>query len=107
MDYLDQLNDKEKAWLNAFLEETVITNFQHKGKKFYKTKKSRKQFYGENNARNRCMFTKAKAMNTLVNTQNPGALAAIIDNEQNTDTASDIEDALLAAIELKDKLKQS
>jgi hypothetical protein len=105
IDYVDKLSDKDKAWLNSFLEETVITNFQHKGKKHYKTKKGRREFYGANNARNRCMFTKAKAMGTLVNTSNPMALASIIDNQQNHDTASEIEDAIITAIGIRDNLK--
>lgn len=101
-DYVNKLSDEEKAWLNAFLEETVITNFQHKGQKFYTSKKSKSEHYGSNNARNRCMFTKAKAMNMLVNTANPQALANLLDKDQaeNSDY-SNYEDALIEAISLK------
>lgn len=99
-DYLDKLNDEEKAWLNAFLEETVITNFQHKGRKFYKSKKAKREFYSSNNARNRCQFTKAKAMNTIVNTKNPQALQSLVDAMEQT-TASEMEDLFIAAIEIK------
>ncbi len=102
MDYVDKLSDSEKEWLNAFLEETVITNFQHKGKKFYKTKKARSEHYGSNNARNRCMFTKAKAMNTIMNTPNPEALKVVLEKDQiETSGYNDYEDALLTALELK------
>lgn len=103
-DYVSQLNDEEKAWLNSFLEETVITNFQHKGKKLYKTKKGQREHYGSNNARNRCMFTKAKAMNMIVNTSNPQALAAILDKD-NMDSVgyNEVEEALITAITLKRK----
>lgn len=101
-DYLDKLSPKEKEWLNSFLEETVITNFKHKGKKLYKSKKSQREHYSSNNARNRCMFTKAKAMNTLVNVANPQALAALLDNEQATNNGlNDVEDAMLTAITIK------
>jgi hypothetical protein len=99
-DYVDKLNDKDKAWLNAFLEETVITNFDHKGKKFYKSKKAKREFYNSNNARNRCMYTKAEAMHTIINTKNPNALSAIIDNTDK-DTKNEIEDALIEAISTK------
>lgn len=94
--YLDQLNDKEKKFLNAFLEETVITNFQHKGKKIYK---DRKPFYDANNARNRCMYTAARAMGALHSATTAEALSAVLDT--NPGTADDVEDALIAAIELK------
>lgn len=102
LDYIDQLNDTEKAWLNTFLEETVIANFLHKGKKLYKTKKARSEHYGSNNARNRCMYTKAKAMNTILNTPNPEALKIILEKEQmQSSGANDYEDALLTAITIK------
>lgn len=99
-DYIDKLSDEEKAWLNAFLEETVITNFQHKGRKFYKSKKAKREFYGSNNARNRCLFTKAKAMNTIVNSKNPQALQSLLDATEQV-TASEMEDLFITAIEIK------
>lgn len=99
-DYLDKLNDTEKAWLNSFLEETVITNFQHKGKKHYKSKKAKREFYNSNNARNRCMLTKSNAMGTTVNTKNASALSALIDGTDNT-SVNDTENAMLAAIAIK------
>lgn len=100
-DYVSLLNEEEKAWLNSFLEETVITNFQHKGKKLYKSKKSKREHYSSNNARNRCMFTKAKAMNTLVNVTNPQALAALVDNDQNQSNVNEEEAAMITAIMIK------
>lgn len=100
-EYVDQLNDKEKEWLNRFLEETVITNFQHKGPLIYKGKKKRREFYGENNARNRCMFTKASAMGMLLQVQNSGALTAIIDQDQDAITADDVENAMIEMIDSK------
>jgi len=101
MDYLSQLNDKEKAWLNSFLEETVITNFQHKGKKHYKSKKKKREFYSDNNARNRCMYTKAKAGGLIDQTYSEKALAAIIDGNNSGADLATIEDALIAYIDSK------
>ena len=95
IDYVDKLNDKEKAWLNSFLEETVITNFQHKGKKHYKTKKSKREFYNSNNARNRCMFTKAKAMGTLVFNNNPSAFSSLLEQADGDATDNRLEDAFI------------
>lgn len=65
IDYLDKLNDKEKAWLNAFNEEEVNAKFDHTGKKLNKTKTAKRKIYSANNARNRCVFTRAKATHTL------------------------------------------
>lgn len=61
IDYVGKLNDKEKAWLNSFLEEEVNAKFDHPGKKLNKSKKDKRRIYSNNNARNRCIFTRAKA----------------------------------------------
>lgn len=60
-DYLDKLSEKEKEWLNAFTEEYVHANMNHKGKKLHKTQKLKRDCYNRNNARNRCIWTRAKA----------------------------------------------
>lgn len=101
--YLDKLNDKEKAWLNNFLEESVITNFQHKGKKFYTSKKAKRKLYSENNARNRCVYTKAKSMGTLIQMPLAGTMTGVIDSAGGIVTPSEQEDFLLTLIELKDQ----
>jgi hypothetical protein len=101
MDYIDQLSPAEKDWLNRFLEESVITNFKHRGKPIYKTKKKRREFYNSNNARNRCMFTKAKAMGTLVQVDNQNALQAILDVKEKNNSSSDMEDMYITALGLK------
>lgn len=64
-DYLDKLSDKEKAFLNAFTEEEIGANFNHKGKKLTKSKKKKREVYGKNNARNRCAYSKSRALNQL------------------------------------------
>lgn len=65
MDYISKLNDKEKAWLNSFIEEEVHAKFNHDGKKLNKSKKAKRKIYTANNARNRCIFTRAKASHLL------------------------------------------
>lgn len=60
-----ELTSAEKDWLNRFNEEFVNANFNHKGKKIDATKASKKRSYDKNNARNRCIYTKAKASGTL------------------------------------------
>lgn len=65
-DYIDKLSDKEKDWLNRFTEEFTNANLNHKGKKLHKSKKQKKDCYDRNNARNRCILTKAKASGRAV-----------------------------------------
>lgn len=60
-DYLNQLTDKEKEWLNNFSEEYNGADFRHNGKTLHKTKKLKSDCYNRNNARNRCVYGKAKA----------------------------------------------
>lgn len=62
-DYVDQLTDKEKDWLNKFTEEYTNANFNHKGPKIQKKKKHEKESYDRNNSRNRCILTRVKAQN--------------------------------------------
>ena len=59
-DYIDKLSDEEKEWLNKFTEEYINANVKKKDA-LHKTKKQRKDCYDRNNARNRCILTKAKA----------------------------------------------
>lgn len=64
-DYLNQLNDKEKAWLNKFVEEEVNASFRH-SRPLNKTKKDRQRCYNANNSRNRCILTKNKILGNVV-----------------------------------------
>ena len=96
-EYVHLLSDKEKEWLNRFLEETVITNFQHKGKLIYKGKKKRREFYGDNNLRNRCIYNKSKAMGTLLFVDN---FNGVMDNNLNNNT-NNTEDAMVELLTAK------
>lgn len=98
IDYLDQLSHEEKEFLNRFLEETVIANFEHKGEQIYDDPRP---FWNANNERNRCQYTKAKAMGMLISTPNPGAMSGLIDTVENTGTADNVEDAMLSYIDIK------
>lgn len=64
--YADKLSEKDKEWLNAFTEEYVNANFNHNGPKIHKKKAQKKEIYTRNNARNRDVWTKAKASGTGV-----------------------------------------
>ena len=62
-DYLDQLSDKEKAWLDKFTKEFVGASMDKNPRKnLHKNKKLRKSCYDANNSRNRDVLTRAKAM---------------------------------------------
>ena len=62
--YAHKLNEKEKAWLDKFSNEYINASF---GKKpLHKTKNQRKECYNRNNARNRCILSKAKACGKTV-----------------------------------------
>jgi len=101
-EYVDKLSPKEKEWLNRFLEETVVTNFKHKGPLIYKTKKARREFYNSNNARNRCMHTKADAMHMLDSIETmPGSMDKMFATDIGANNADDVENAMIAAIEFK------
>lgn len=64
-DYLDQLSEKDKDWLNRFTEEYTHARFDHKGKKIQKSKEQIKDAYDRNNARNRDILTRVRASGRL------------------------------------------
>lgn len=61
-DYIDQLSDKEKDWLNRFTEEYTHAKFDHDGSRIQRKKKHEIESYNRNNSRNRDILTRAKAM---------------------------------------------
>lgn len=66
IDYMDKLDDKEKAWLSSFMDEDLGANFTHEGKKIYKKKRDIKESYHRNNARNRDQYANSKAAGKTV-----------------------------------------
>lgn len=99
MDYIDKLNPKEKEWLNKFTEEYLNASFKNKPSDLHKSKKSKRTIYNQNNARNRDMFSIAKA-NNLLNYSEP----KIDDYEENNEVVSEnIEDLLIDYIDSKKK----
>lgn len=67
-DYLDQLTDEEKKWLNDFTEEYVNASLdsQNLENNFHNTDELKKDCYRRNNARNRDILTRAKASGSFV-----------------------------------------
>lgn len=68
-DYLNKLSPDELEFLNKFTEETVSTSFTKKNGKYsgnlHKKKSQKKELWNSNNSRNRCQYTRAKAMGIL------------------------------------------
>jgi hypothetical protein len=69
VDYVDKLTDKEKEWLNKFMDEYNGANldFQNLKKNIHNSKKLKKDCTDRVNARNRDIYAMAKANGTLSN----------------------------------------
>lgn len=65
-DYIHQLSEKDKAYLNSFIEEKLNARFNHDGKKLHKTKAQKRAIYTENNARQRDMYSNSKAQGMVI-----------------------------------------
>lgn len=67
MDYINKLSEKDKKWLNKFCNEYVHASLDSKNlkKNLHNTKELKKDCYDRNNARNRDVYTKAKASGNL------------------------------------------
>lgn len=61
MDYVQTLNNDDKAWLNKFMEEYNGASFKNDGTDIHDTQELRRDCYGRNNQRNRCLYGVSKA----------------------------------------------
>jgi hypothetical protein len=109
IDYVDKLSEEEKDWLNRFLQETVVTNFNHGGENIITDPDEKRKLYSENNKRNKDVYALAKAKGALyynnagVSEKEIETLDAIkLKGEKKADT----EDFFNLLITLKDKLKK-
>lgn len=96
-DYYHLLNEEEKAWMNAFNSEVVVTNFYHEGPDLYTDVEDKRALYRENNARNKDIINFARANSLLSNVED---IVSTLDREE-LQTPSEIEDAILTALEIK------
>lgn len=97
-DYIDDLSEAEKAWLNKFNEEYVNANLdtEHPRRNLHKTKALRSDCYRRNNLRNKDLFTKFKAHGDL------DALSHDVDSEQPmTETLEDTINRVQQRIEME------
>lgn len=82
VDYLDQLTEEEKVWLNQFQEEWVCANFQNKDKLLDKTDKYRKDRYNANNRRNRDVLINAKVRGLINRLESESHLQHFLDTDE-------------------------
>jgi hypothetical protein len=88
-DYINSLSDKDKEWLNNFMQEYVIADFRHKGKVLHKNKGQKRECYRRNNARNRCVYGLAMARGD------------VMDEGKNETAIDGVEDAVIDMIDSK------
>lgn len=70
-DYIDKLDNKQKAWLDKFTKEYVNASLDSKTpkKNLHNTKELKKDCYDRNNSRNRDILTRAKASGSIIDYQ--------------------------------------
>ena len=66
------LNDEEKAWLNKFYEEFIITSFKKDGSDFHENKEKQRELYRNNNKRNSCIYNQKTAQRMLYSIDDVG-----------------------------------
>jgi len=108
IDYIDKLSDEDKDWLNRYLQETVVANFNHGGESIIKDQKLRREIYKENNKRNSDVYSLGKSKGSLFYNKE-----AESENQQTMDSMKfksqkkgDTEDFYNTLITIKDKLRK-
>lgn len=96
---MSSLDPKAKAWLDKFTEETYRAYFNADKPRHIHKKQARKAVYGANNARNRCIYSRAKGKKEL-DFGDDAAFEAI----EGQNNLTNPEDAIIAYIDLKKKL---
>ena len=99
-DYIGDLTEEEKSWLNDFNEEYYGANLDFKNlenNRFHKTQEDKKACTDRNNARNRCLYGNKKAGNKTVDIKN--------NDEPDLDRVFDmsLEDAIIDVLDEKKK----
>jgi hypothetical protein len=97
-DYYHKLSQEDKIWLNAFLSETIVTNFYHGGPELYKKVEDKRRFYRENNSRNKDAINWAKSKSMLSNVED---IHSTLDREA-LQSPTDVEDSWIEAVVMKD-----
>jgi hypothetical protein len=97
LDYLDQLNDEEKEWMNKFMNEELNASFKNDDTDLAQTKEEKRKAYSKNNARNRCLYGVTKANGLMENAD----LTTVYKDQDVDNTKRLVEDAMIAEIDKK------
>lgn len=65
IDYVDKLSDEDKKFLSTFMQEWLGARLNHPNEKLHSSKKDRKRVFDMNNARQRDIYSIAKATGKL------------------------------------------
>lgn len=99
MDYIDKLSDEEKAFMNKFMGEyaNAALDTENLENNLHNTKELKKDCQDRNNARNRCILTKANATGIIDN----------IDELKESQLSENYEDLLILKISLRNNFNDS
>ena len=98
--FLRSLSPEDLDYLSRYHEEATNARFNHSGKKIIKSVKKKREIYGENNRRNRDLYSLAAATGGLVDisTHDTHIDSVLIQSPQ---SASDIEEAYIDRLDKK------
>lgn len=108
-DYINKLNDEEKAWLDKFTDEYVNASFTktkggaYSSKNLHKKASQRREAYQRNNKRNVDTFTATKTTGMLKDAK---SLIATL-QDKSVRTASEVEDTIITLLDKKNRLKKT
>lgn len=94
IDYVDQLTEDEKAWLNKFIDEELNASFKNDERDLTQDPEKKREIYANNNARNRCLYGITKASNLVSDEIRP-------ENDTKVSNYNLYEDAVIAELDKK------
>jgi hypothetical protein len=104
-DYLNDLNDEEKAWLDQFLGEYLNASFENDETDLHQDDEQKKDVYSQNNARNRCLYGQLKTKVGPTKLLNYDIVKNMVEEEFSKEVdPNNIEDAMINYL---DSIKES
>lgn len=102
-DYINQLSDEEKEFLNKFAGEYYGGSFKKDGTDITATdKEGYRESYGRNNARNRCLYGQIRNKVSRTKLLNYEKVRNMVEEECVRETSSDsVEDAFIEYLDSK------
>jgi len=99
-DYLNKLSEEELDWLNKFTEEYNGASFKNDERDIHQDKEQKREIYGRNNARNRCLYTFVRSNGLVLDDDRPENDIEFTDHEYMEDALIDYIDSLEESEEL-------